>query len=119
VDRAIGAWPIKPPSATSSNRPVDEDADEDGSDPVGTQVRTRVPVVLGTADGKTVRVIGLIQAGQPCGAEAKMDTHGGYGLHPRRGTQVPRNPPLQNRPVTNNLITSFIATKVLGMPRSY
>ena len=90
MDRAIGAWPIKPPSATSSDRPVDED----GSDPVGTQVRTRVRVVLGAADGKTDRVIGLIQAGQPCGAEAKMakllaseaswaaaniclDTHGG------------------------------------------
>ena len=51
-------------------------------------------MVLGAADGKTDRVIGLIQAGQPCGAEAKMakllaseaswaaaniclDTHGG------------------------------------------
>lgn len=80
----------------------------------------------------------LFDAGQPCGAEANMakylaseaswaagnaclDTHGGYGFVDEydverkfRETRM-----FQVAPVNNNLIKSFIATKVLGLPRSY
>ena len=80
----------------------------------------------------------LFDAGEPCGAEANMakllsgeaswaaadvclDTHGGYGFvdtydveRKFRETRL-----YQVAPVNNNLVTSFIATKVLGLPRSY
>lgn len=80
----------------------------------------------------------LFDTGQPCGAEANMakllsseaswqaanvclNTHGGNGFvdtydveRKFRETRM-----YQVAPVNNNLVTSFIATKVLGMPRSY
>ncbi|WP_309076389.1 acyl-CoA dehydrogenase family protein [Paenarthrobacter sp.] len=80
----------------------------------------------------------LFDAGQPCGAEANMakhlaseaswaaanaclDTHGGYGFVDEydverkfRETRM-----FQVAPVNNNMIKSFVATKVLGLPRSY
>lgn len=80
----------------------------------------------------------LFDAGEPCGAEANMakhlaseaswaaanaclDTHGGYGFVDEydverkfRETRM-----FQVAPVNNNMIKAFVATKVLGMPRSY
>ena len=80
----------------------------------------------------------LFDAGQQCGAEANMakhlaseaswaaanaclDTHGGYGFVDEydverkfRETRM-----FQVAPVNNNMIKAFIATKVLGLPRSY
>jgi len=80
----------------------------------------------------------LFDAGKPCGAEANMakhlaseaswaagnaclDTHGGYGFVDEydverkfRETRM-----FQVAPVNNNMIKSFVATKVLGLPRSY
>lgn len=80
----------------------------------------------------------LFDARQPCGAEANMakhlaseaswaaanaclDTHGGYGFvdtydveRKFRETRM-----FQVAPVNNNLIKAFVATKVLGLPRSY
>jgi len=80
----------------------------------------------------------LFDAGLPCGAEANMakhlaseaswaaantclDTHGGYGFVDRfdverkfRETRM-----FQVAPVNNNMIKAFVATKVLGLPRSY
>lgn len=80
----------------------------------------------------------LFDAGEPCGAEANMakhlaseaswaaanaclDTHGGYGFVDEydverkfRETRM-----FQVAPVNNNMIKSFVATKVLGLPRSY
>lgn len=80
----------------------------------------------------------LFDAGEPCGAEANMakhlaseaswaaanaclDTHGGYGFVDEydverkfRETRM-----FQIAPVNNNMIKNFIATKVLGLPRSY
>jgi acyl-CoA dehydrogenase len=80
----------------------------------------------------------LFDAGLPCGAEANMakhlaseaswaaanaclDTHGGYGFVDEydverkfRETRM-----FQVAPVNNNMIKSFIATKVLGLPRSF
>lgn len=80
----------------------------------------------------------LFDAGEPCGAEANMakllaseaswaaanvclDTHGGNGFvdtydveRKFRETRM-----YKVAPVNNNLVTSFVATKVLGLPRSY
>jgi acyl-CoA dehydrogenase len=80
----------------------------------------------------------LFDAGKPCGAEANMakllaseaswaaanvclDTHGGNGFvdtydveRKFRETRM-----YKVAPVSNNMVTSFIATKVLGLPRSY
>jgi acyl-CoA dehydrogenase len=80
----------------------------------------------------------LFDAGQPCGAEANMakhlaseaswaaantalDTHGGNGFVDQydverkfRETRI-----YQVAPINNNLVRAFVATKVLGMPRSY
>lgn len=80
----------------------------------------------------------LFDAGVPCGAEANMakhlaseaswaaanvslDTHGGYGFVDQydierkfRETRM-----FQVAPINNNLIKAFVATKVLGLPRSY
>jgi acyl-CoA dehydrogenase len=80
----------------------------------------------------------LFDAHEPCGAEANMakhlaseaswaaanaclDTHGGYGFVDEydverkfRETRM-----FQVAPVNNNMIKSFVATRVLGLPRSY
>ena len=80
----------------------------------------------------------LFDAGRPCGAEANMakhlaseaswaaantalDTHGGNGFVDEydverkfRETRM-----YQVAPVSNNMIKAFVATKVLGLPRSY
>jgi acyl-CoA dehydrogenase len=80
----------------------------------------------------------LFDAGRPCGAEANMakhlaseaswaaantalDTHGGNGFVDRydverkfRETRL-----YQVAPVSNNMVKAFVATKVLGLPRSY
>ena len=80
----------------------------------------------------------LFDEGLPCGAEANMakhlaseaswaaanaalDTHGGNGFvdaydveRKFRETRI-----YQVAPVNNNLIKAFVATKVLGLPRSY
>ena len=80
----------------------------------------------------------LFDRGEPCGAEANMakhlaseaswaaanialDTHGGNGFvdtydveRKFRETRM-----YQVAPVNNNMIKAFVATKVLGLPRSY
>ena len=84
------------------------------------------------------RACELFDAHQPCGAEANMakhlaakasweaanvclQTHGGFGFATEydverkfRETRL-----YQVAPVSNNMITSFVATKVLGLPRAY
>ena len=54
-------------------------------------------------------------------ANACLDTHGGYGFvdtydieRKFRETRL-----FQVAPVSNNLVLSFVATNVLGLPRSY
>jgi acyl-CoA dehydrogenase len=80
----------------------------------------------------------LFDAGEPCGAEANMakhlaseaswaaantalDTHGGNGFvdgydveRKFRETRL-----YQVAPVSNNMVKAFVATRVLGLPRSY
>jgi acyl-CoA dehydrogenase len=90
------------------------------------------------ADLMRVEAARLFDEGKPCGAEANMakhlaseaswaaanaalDTHGGNGFvdaydieRKFRETRM-----FQVAPVSNNLIKAFVATKVLGLPRSY
>lgn len=54
-------------------------------------------------------------------ANTCLDTHGGYGFVDRfdverkfRETRM-----FQVAPVNNNMIKAFVATKILGLPRSY
>ena len=80
----------------------------------------------------------LFDEGRPCGAEANMakhlaseaswaaanaalDTHGGNGFVDRHDIErkFRETRMFQVAPVTNNLIKAFVATKVLGLPRSY
>lgn len=90
------------------------------------------------ADGVRWEACALFDADQPCGAEANMakwlaaeaswqaantclDTYGGFGFvdtydveRKFRETRV-----YGVAPVSSNMIRSFIATKVLGLPKSY
>ena len=98
----------------------------------------RAYIQVRAADLMRYEAAALFDAGRPCGAEANMakllaadaswaaanaclDTHGGYGFvdtydveRKFRETRL-----YQVAPVSNNMITSFVATKVLGLPRSY
>lgn len=90
------------------------------------------------ADLMRRKAAALFDAGQPCGAEANMglylaaeasweaanvclDAHGGYGIvHEYDVERKFRETRMyQVAPVNKNMIKSFVATKVLGMPRSY
>ena len=111
--------------------------------PIGANQGVQFPIAraymrLRAADLMRYEAARRFDAGEPCGAEANMakllsgeaswaaanvclDTHGGYGFvdtydveRKFRETRL-----YQVAPVNNNLVTSFIATKVLGLPRSY
>jgi acyl-CoA dehydrogenase len=99
---------------------------------------TEAYMKIRAADMMRYEAARLFDAGESCGAEANMakylaseaswaaanvclDTHGGYGFVDEydverkfRETRM-----FQVAPVNNNLIKSFVATKVLGLPRSY
>ncbi|QCB97613.1 acyl-CoA dehydrogenase [Arthrobacter sp. PAMC25564] len=110
---------------------------------IGTNQGVQFPITdaymkVRAADMMRYEAARLFDAGEPCGAEANMakhlaseaswaaanaclDTHGGYGFVDEydverkfRETRM-----FQVAPVNNNMIKSFIATKVLGLPRSY
>lgn len=110
---------------------------------IGTNQGVQFPIAdaymkVRAADLMRTAAARLFEAGAPCGPEANMakhlaseaswaaanacmDAHGGYGLVDEydverkfRETRL-----FQIAPVNNNLIKAFIATKVLGMPRSY
>ena len=110
---------------------------------IGSNQGVQFPIVdaymkVRAADMMRYEAARLFDAGEPCGAEANMakhlaseaswaaansclDTHGGYGFVDEydverkfRETRM-----FQVAPVSNNMIKSFIATKVLGLPRSY
>ncbi|TFC73582.1 acyl-CoA dehydrogenase [Cryobacterium sp. TMS1-20-1] len=111
--------------------------------PIGSNQGVQFPIAdaymkVRAADLMRYEAARLFDAGAPCGAEANMakhlsseaswaaanaclDTHGGYGFVDEydverkfRETRM-----FQTAPVSNNLIKSFVATKVLGLPRSY
>jgi acyl-CoA dehydrogenase len=98
----------------------------------------RAHAAVVAADLVRQRAAWLFDRGEPCGAEANMakllaseaswaaanaclDIHGGNGFVDEydverkfRETRL-----FQVAPVSNNLVLSFIATRVLGLPRSY
>ncbi|MDA0181903.1 acyl-CoA/acyl-ACP dehydrogenase [Solirubrobacter phytolaccae] len=111
--------------------------------PIGANQGVQFPIAraymaVRAADLMRYEAARLFDAGEPCGAEANMakllsseaswaaanaclDTHGGNGFvdaydveRKFRETRL-----YQVAPVNNNLVTSFVATKVLGLPRSY
>jgi acyl-CoA dehydrogenase len=111
--------------------------------PIGANQGVQFPIAdaymkVRAADMMRYEAARLFDAGEPCGAEANMakhlaseaswaaanvclDTHGGYGFVDQydverkfRETRL-----FQVAPVNNNLIKAFVATKVLGLPRSY
>ena len=111
--------------------------------PIGTNQGVQFPLAdaymkVRAADMMRYEAARLFDAGEHCGAEANMakhlaseaswaaanaalDTHGGNGFvdaydieRKFRETRM-----FQVAPVNNNLIKAFVATKVLGLPRSY
>ena len=98
----------------------------------------RAHVNVGAADLMRMRAAELFDAGRPCGAEANMakllaadasweaanvalQTHGGFGFaedydieRKFRETRL-----YQVAPISTNLILSYIAEHVLGLPRSF
>ena len=98
----------------------------------------RAHVQTEAADLMLQKAIGLFDAGEPCGAEANMakllsadaswaaadmclQTHGGFGFAEEydierkfRETRL-----FQVAPISTNLILSYIAEHVLGVPRSF
>jgi acyl-CoA dehydrogenase len=111
--------------------------------PIGANQGVQFPLAdaymkVRAADLMRYQAAGLFDAGQSCGAEANMakhlaseaswaagnaalDTHGGNGFvdsydveRKFRETRM-----FQVAPINNNLIKAFVATKVLGLPRSY
>ena len=80
----------------------------------------------------------LVDQHKPCGAEANMDkhlaakasweaanvclqTHGGFGFAAEYDVErkFRENRLYKIAPVSNNLVLSYLAQHVLGMPRSY
>jgi len=111
--------------------------------PIGKNQGVQFPLARAYADISAADLIRYKAAwkfdrGEPCGAEANMakllaseaswkaaniclDTHGGYGFVDEfdierkfRETRL-----YKVAPVNNNLILSYVATHVLGLPRSY
>jgi acyl-CoA dehydrogenase len=111
--------------------------------PIGQNQGVAFPIArayanIEAADLMRRRAAGLYDAGQPCGSEANMakllaadasweaanvciQTHGGYGFATEydverkfRETRL-----YQVAPISTNLILSYVAEHVLGLPRSY
>ena len=107
------------------------------------RIRVQFPIARAYAQTRAAELMvyqaaALFEAGQPCGAEANMckmlaaeaswaaaeacvQTHGGFGFAEEydverkfRETRL-----YQVAPISINMILSFIAEHVLGMPRSY
>ena len=111
--------------------------------PIGANQGVQFPIAraymqVRAADLMRYEAARRFDAGEPCGAEANMakllsseaswaaadvcrDTHGGLGFVDAHDVERKfRETRLyQVAPVSNNLVTSFVATKVLGLPRSY
>lgn len=111
--------------------------------PIGMNQGVQFPIArayaaIQAADLMCRRATWLFDSGQPCGPEANMakllaseaswqaanaclDTHGGWGFaveyHVERKFRETRL--YSAAPVTNNLILSYVARHVLGLPNSY
>ena len=111
--------------------------------PIGQNQGVQFPIARCHAETEaaslmTEKAVGLFDAGEPCGAEANMakllaadaswhaadmclQTHGGFGFAEEydverkfRETRL-----FQVAPISTNLILSYIAEHVLGLPRSF
>ena len=111
--------------------------------PIGENQGVQFPIARCHAETEaaslmTEKAVGLFDAGEPCGAEANMakllaadaswhaadmclQTHGGFGFAEEydverkfRETRL-----FQVAPISTNLILSYIAEHVLGLPRSF
>ncbi|THF85449.1 acyl-CoA dehydrogenase [Deinococcus sp. KSM4-11] len=131
-----GYWFTERASAYASERVVFDR-------PIGQNQGVQFPIArayvnVRAADLMRFEAARRFDAGQPCGAEANMakllaadasweaanaclQTHGGFGFAAEydverkfRETRL-----YQVAPISTNLILSFVAEKVLGMPRSY
>ena len=131
-----GDWFIERASRYASERAIFDR-------PIGQNQGVQFPIArahvnVRAADLMRERAAALFDAGQPCGAEANMakllaadasweaanvalQTHGGYGFASEydierkfRETRL-----YQVAPISTNLILSYVAEHVLGMPRSY
>jgi acyl-CoA dehydrogenase len=98
----------------------------------------RAYAAITAADLVRYKAAWLFDQGQRCGAEANLakllaseaswaaaniclDTHGGYGFVDEYDVErkFRENRLYQVAPVNNNLVLSYIATHILGLPRSY
>ncbi len=131
-----GDWFIERATAYASERAIFDR-------PIGQNQGVQFPIArahvnVRAADLMRERAAELFDAGKPCGAEANMakllaadasweaanvalQTHGGYGFTTEydierkfRETRL-----YQIAPISTNLILSYVAEHVLGLPRSY
>jgi acyl-CoA dehydrogenase len=131
-----GRWFIERTAEYAKNRRV-------FGRPIGQNQGVQFPlakahVAVEAADLMRWKAAGLYDAGRPCGAEANMakmlaadasweaanvalQTHGGYGFAVENDIERKfRETRLyQVAPISTNLILSYIAEHVLGLPRSY
>jgi len=111
--------------------------------PIGANQGVQFPIAaahaaIEAADLMRHKAAWLFDEGQPCGAEANMakllaseaswqaanvclDTHGGFGFAAEYDVErkFRENRLYKVAPVSNNLVLSYLAQHVLGMPRSY
>jgi alkylation response protein AidB-like acyl-CoA dehydrogenase len=111
--------------------------------PIGANQGVQFPIAaahaaIEAADLMRHKAAWLFDEGRPCGAEANMakllaseaawqaanvclDTHGGYGFAAEYDVErkFRENRLYKIAPVSNNLVLSYLAQHVLGMPRSY
>jgi acyl-CoA dehydrogenase len=131
-----GHWFVQRAAAYASERVV-------FGRPIGANQGIQFPIArahaaVEAADLMRFRAAALFDGGKPCGAEANMakllaseaswqaanaclDTHGGFGFAQEYDVERKfRETRLYSiAPVSNNLVLSYVAQHVLGMPRSY
>jgi acyl-CoA dehydrogenase len=131
-----GRWFVKKASAYARDRVV-------FGRPIGANQGVQFPIArayaaLEAADLMRFRAADLFDSNRPCGPEANMakllaseaswmaanaclDTHGGFGFAQEYDIERKfRETRLYSiAPVSNNLVLSYVAQHVLGLPRSY
>jgi acyl-CoA dehydrogenase len=131
-----GRWFVERAARYASERVVFER-------PIGTNQGVQFPIAaahaaIEAADLMRQKAAWLFDQGEPCGAEANMakllaseaawqaanaclDTHGGFGFAEEYDVErkFRENRLYKVAPVSNNLVLSYLAQHVLGLPRSY
>jgi acyl-CoA dehydrogenase len=131
-----GRWFVERASLYASDRVV-------FGRPIGANQGVQFPIAaahaaIEAADLMRQKAAWLFDEGRPCGAEANMakllaseaawqaanvclDTHGGFGFAAEYDVErkFRENRLYKIAPVSNNLVLSYLAQHVLGLPRSY